>query len=537
MPSAIIPETLNHLLGQGSTLALIDVREHGEYNAAHIPGASSLPRRLIEFRLPRLVPCAVIQIVVCDDDGRRARLAARTMERMGYPRVAILEGGVNRWASLGLPTEWGMNVPSKDFGERIEVQHHVPTIDAAELDRRLRSGQRVVILDTRTPEEYGRACIPCGRSVPGGELALRITDILKGQPGATVVVNCAGRTRSIIGARVLQRMGLSNVVSLTNGTSGWVLAGLPLEKGARHLELPDPSPEGLAAASVFAARIAAEDGVRYLSIEDLRSAMARAAHECVYLVDVRTEQEYVHGHIPGFWWFPGGQAVQRADDLVAVRNANIVFCCDGTVRATITASWYRQLGFPSVYVVDDGITAWKAAGLPLEQGASEDTPFGLREAMRRARMLSPRGLQAALSGQRPTVIFVGTSREFANGHVPGARWLSRSWLELETGSLAPDVLKPVVVTDSDGRSAPLAAETLRDMGYGNVAFLQGGMAAWREANLPTEQGLAGVMAPPEDVVPTGPERPYHDMINYLRWEEALGRTYQAQSPESKFPSL
>ena len=535
VPSSIIPDTLRYLLDRGSTLALLDVREHAEYNAAHIPGAGSLPRRLIEFRLMRLVPCPAAQIVVCDDDGNRAWLAATTMERMGYARVAVLEGGVNAWASRGLPTEWGMNVPSKDFGERIEVQHHVPTIDALELHRRLQGGRPVVILDARTPEEYGRACIPGGRNVPGGELALRITDIVMRHPDAAVVVNCAGRTRSIIGARILQRMGLPNVVSLRNGTSGWVLAGLPLEKGARRLDLPEPSPEGLAAATAFATHLAGQDGVRYLAVEALQATMARAPDECVYLVDVRTEQEYAAGHIPGFWWFPGGQAVQRADDVVAVRNATIVFCCDGTVRSTITASWYRQMGFPNVYAVIGGTTAWKAAGRALEQGASEPVPHGLREAMRRARMVSPSELEAALHGKRPTIIFAGTSREFAGGHVPGARWLSRSWLELEIGSLAPDLSKPIVATDNDGRSAPLAAATLRDLGYADVAFLQGGMAAWRQANLPVERGLAGVMTPPEDVVPAGPERPYHDMINYLRWEEALGRKYQVPRPASKVP--
>jgi rhodanese-related sulfurtransferase len=525
VPAIIIPETLTHLLEGGSTLAVLDVREHGEYNAAHIPGASSLPRRLIEFRLHRLVPYPAVQIMLCDDDGRRALLAASTMERMGYKRVAVLEGGVNRWASLGLPTEWGMNVPSKDFGERIEVQHHVPTIDALELDRRLKAGERVIVLDTRTPEEYGKACIPSGRSVPGGELAFRIADIARSDPSATLVVNCAGRTRSIIGTRILQRMGFRNVAGLKNGTSGWVLAGLPLERGARGFDLPQPSTEGLAAATAFAARLAAEDGVKYLSVADLQSIAARASHECIYLVDVRTEQEFAGGHIPGFWCFPGGQAVQRADDVVAVRNAIIVFCCDGTVRSTITTSWYRQMGFPNVYAVDGGTTAWAAAGLPLEQGPSEMMPFGLREAMRSARMLSPRELEAALRGNQPTVIFVDTSREFAAGHVPGARWLSRSWLELDIGTIAPDANQPIVVTDSGGRSAPLAVATLRELGCREVAFLGGGMAAWREAGLPIERGLAGVMTPPEDVVPAGPERPYHDMIHYLRWEEGLGRKY------------
>ncbi len=117
----LAPTDLHARLNAGAVLALLDVREHGEYNRAHIAGASSLPRRQIEHRLERLVPYRGVTVVVCDDTGGRARLAALTIERMGYADVAVLDGGVNRWASEGYPTEWGMNVPSKDFGERVEV--------------------------------------------------------------------------------------------------------------------------------------------------------------------------------------------------------------------------------------------------------------------------------------------------------------------------------------------------------------------------------------------------------------------------------
>ena len=523
----IAPATLRELLDAGSALALIDVREHGEYNAAHIPGASSVPRRQLEFRIERLVPFRGVRVVVADDDGRRAALAARTLERMGYRAVETLDGGLNRWASEGLPTEWGMNVPSKAFGEMVEVRHRVPSIDARELERRLAAGEDVVILDARTPEEYRDRCIPGGRSLPGGELALRIGAILAERPGAGVVVNCAGRTRSIIGARVLQRMGLPNVASLENGTAGWLLAGFELEQGASRLELPEPTSEGRARAEAFAAAVAREDGVGELGIDALRALMDRADRESVYLIDVRTEAEYARGHIPGFWWFPGGQAVQRADDVVAVRNGQVVFCCDGRVRATITASWYRQMGFPNVYAVDGGVRAWVDSGLPLETGSPAAEPFGLREAAARIRSLSPEQLRPALSGDRPpTAVFVDTSREFALGHVPGARWLPRGWLELRIDGVDPDRAMPIVVTDGDGRNALLAAATLQELGYRDVSALAGGMEAWRRAGVPVETGLAGVMAAPDDVVPTGPDRTYADMVEYLRWEVALGKKYE-----------
>jgi rhodanese-related sulfurtransferase len=244
MAGGISPEALNSLLESNSQFALIDVREPGEYNSAHIPGSSLIPRRQLEFDLAQAVPFKGTQVVVCDDDGRRARLAAQTLERLGYTQVSVLEGGLNRWTTQGYPNEWGVNVPSKDFGEKMEVLHHVPEIDAVELRQRLERGEKLVILDTRTPEEYRRFCIPGGRSVPGGELALRITDITKDlDRDTTVVVNCAGRTRSIIGTRVLQRMGLNSVYGLKNGTSGWMLAGYELESGADRVELPQVSPE------------------------------------------------------------------------------------------------------------------------------------------------------------------------------------------------------------------------------------------------------------------------------------------------------
>src|SRR5262245_60628751 len=192
-------------------------------------------------------------------------------------------------------------------------------------------------------------------------------------------------------------------------------------------------PAGLAAAEAFAARVAAEDGVRLLTIPALQGIVARAGRENVYLIDVRTEEEYAQGHIPGFQWSPGGQAVQRSDDLVAVKNGRVVFTCDGRVRATVAASWYRQMGLPNVYVVDGGTQAWVASGLTLAQsktqeeaggydeGLLDDLPSGYEPARRQVATITPQALQAQQQSSTPPVIlFVDISRDFSNGHVPGA---------------------------------------------------------------------------------------------------------------------
>ena len=524
MASEVSPSVLNDLLSGSSQFALIDVREPGEYNSSHIPGASLIPRRQLESQIGDAVPHAATPIVVCDDDGRRAKLAAGTLERLGYGSVSHLAGGINRWVTERLPTEWGVNVPSKDFGERVEVENGVPEISAVDLRERMERGEKLVVLDTRTPEEYNRFCIPGGRSVPGAELPLRIADIVRESgEDATVIVNCAGRTRSIIGTRTLQRMGMSNVFGLENGTSGWVLAGYELETGADRLALPAPSSEGRAEAEGYARRVAQEDGVAFVDVDGLRALLDRRSGETVYLIDVRTQEEHESGHVPGFRWFPGGQSVQRSDEAATVHNAPVVFACDGIARAAVTASWFRQMGYGEVYAVEGGTSAWTQAGLSLETGLAPPRTLGLDEARARVLLVSPDELHAAELG---TVLFVDTSQDFAQGHVAGSRWAPRGWLELWVGDLAPALAEPVTVTCLDGANSALAGATLLEMGYADVAALDGGLRAWRQAGLPVELGLSGVMSSPNDVVLSGPDRNYADMMNYLRWEEALGEKYE-----------
>ena len=247
-----------------------------------------------------------------------------------------------------------------------------------------------------------------------------------------------------------------------------------------------------------------------------------AQHETVYLVDVRREEEYRNGHIPGFRWFPGGQAVQRADDVAPVRNGLIVFACDGRVRSTLVASWFRQMGFPNVYALQNSVAQWTTQDWELEEGLPTTLPFGIRKARNKFQVVPP---SEAAAMQPVATIFVGTSVEFADGHVPGSRWTPRGWLELTIDDVAPSKDDPILVTCANGIDSILAGATLSDMGYSHVSKLEGGINAWRSRGLPVERGLSGVMTPPTDVVVMGPHRSYADTIHYLRWEEELGHKY------------
>ena len=174
-------------------------------------------------------------------DGGNEGLAEKAqakLRELGYADVAILEGGCEAWRASGGELFSGVNVPSKAFGEFVEHRFETPRIPPAELKRLKDSGRKLVILDSRPWEEYHRMNIPGGICCPNAELPYRLPSLVK-NPRTRIVVNCAGRTRSIIGAQTLINFGVPNpVAALENGTQGWVLADFELERGASR-KYPD----------------------------------------------------------------------------------------------------------------------------------------------------------------------------------------------------------------------------------------------------------------------------------------------------------
>ena len=382
--TTIGPAALAALMGGTTPHAVLDVRERAAFERGHIYWSTSLPRRLLETRLPWLVTAKPTPIVLVDEDGSVAALAGPTLAAMGYTDVRALDGGLGGWRAAGRPTVQGLNVPSKVFGERALHEWKTPQVTCPELAQRIARGEDMVIVDSRTPEEYHRGCIPGSVSMPGGELVLRIGELVK-RPDQTIVVHCGGRTRSYIGAESLRRMGLPNpIIALENGTMGWLLAGLELERGAeRWAPLPPHAAAPWPPRWPSAWRRA--DGLRGINAAELKAMQARRDAENLYVFDVRTAEEYAAGHVAGAVWAPGGQAVQAIDDYLAVRGAQIVFVCDDGSRAALTAAWYKRLGFPKIAYLEGGLPAWQAAGGALESGHPTPAPWGLEAARGEAR--------------------------------------------------------------------------------------------------------------------------------------------------------
>ncbi len=500
--------TLRAWLLDGQELAILDAREEGEFSAAHLFWAVPCPLSVAELRAPRLLPRRSVRVVCCDAGAGHAQKLATLLAAIGCTDVHVLDGGVAAWAKAGFEVFSGVNVPSKAFGEWVEHHYGTPSVDAAELKAMQEAGEDILVVDSRPIAEFRNMSIPGAIDVPGAELAYRVPSMLA-RESTTVVVNCAGRTRSILGAESLRQAGLPNpVVALRNGTMGWELAGFRCDRG-REDSFPPGTPADVAHSQARARRFAAAHGARRLDLDGL-AALRAEADRTTYLLDVRDPVEFVAGHLAGSVSAPGGQLVQATDQWVAVRHARIVLVDDTGVRAGMTAGWLRQLGGWEVFVLEGGLEGRQETALPptLPPGTPK---VGVGE------------LAALLAAGSAVVVDCGRSLAFRAGHIPGAIWGIRTRLGAIAGKLPAD--RRIVVAAPEPALAALAVAELRGLVTAPVLALEGGTAAWKEAGFPIEADRAN---PPDEACVDNWLRPYDRnhgveaaMRDYLNWEVEL----------------
>jgi rhodanese-related sulfurtransferase len=434
------------------------------------------------------------------------------MSALGYHDVACLDGGLAAWEAAGFRIYSGVHVPSKAFAEVVEHEAGTPWISVQELQALIDRKADIAIYDSRSYEEYHNNSIPTAISVPGAELVYRFADLTP-SPETTIIVNCGGRTRSIIGAQSLINAGVRNkVVSLKDGTMAWHLAGLDVVHGATR-KPPEVSAHGLQSASVAAAQVAARCGIARIDKSTLQSWRAEAARRSLYVLDVRSPEEYEAGHLRGARSAPGGQLVQETDSHIATWGARVVLVDDNGVRATMTASWLKQMGWPDVAVLAAG-----AADGDWETGPYVPRVPGL-EAVPAPPQIDAMDLRDRLTAGKATVVDLNLSTRYAQGHIPGAWFAIRSRLGVALAGLPAH--QPIVLTSPDGALAVLAAPELQAVVPVPVMALVGGTQAWIAAGLPLEKGATRMADKPDDVFLSPRERGQNRedaMREYLTWE-------------------
>jgi rhodanese-related sulfurtransferase len=405
-----------------------------------------------------------------------------------------------------------VHVPSKAFAEVVEHEAGTPWISAPDLKALIDSGADIAIFDSRSYEEYHNNSIPTATSVPGAELVYRFADLTP-SPDTTVIVNCGGRTRSIIGAQALINAGYRNkIMSLKDGTMAWHLAGLDVVHGATRRP-PEVSEAGLRVATEAASRVAARCEVPRIDKAMLAAWRADADKRSLYVLDVRTPEEYEAGHLRGARSAaPGGQLIQETDSFVAIWGARIVLVDDTSVRATMTASWLRQMGWDEVAVLTAGPddADWVS-------GPQQPRVLGLEGLTEPT--IEPATLRERLVAGCALVVDLDFSRRYAQGHIPGAWFAIRSRLAEALAKLPK--AETLVLTSPDGALARLAAAEIAGAANVPVVVLSGGTEAWRRAGLPLETGATHMASEPDDVVLSARERDQNReeaMREYLAWE-------------------
>lgn len=361
------PHDIRNALLARQELALFDLRDEHAFAGGHPLFAAQLPPDRIAVEIERRVPRKATPIVIYDDGEGLIEAGGRTLASLGYTNVSVLKGGLAGWRDAGFELFQDVNSYSKAFGELVEARRHTPSLAAHDVQALIDEKADIAILDARRFDEYATMSIPTGTSVPGGELVLRAPTAAP-DPDTTIVVNCAGRTRSIIGTQSLINAGLPNrVVALRNGTIGWTLAGQALDRGQARRVADVPSPKRIEARA-RARDVAYRAGVRRIDAGEL-SSLAADDTRTLYRFDVRTPEEHAAGHPPGFVEAPGGQLVQETDHFAPVRGARIVLADDIGPRADMTASWLAQMGW-EILVLDGGFDG------PLETGSTTLPPRG-----------------------------------------------------------------------------------------------------------------------------------------------------------------
>lgn len=360
--SSITPQDIRRALLLRQEIALLDVRHEAVFATGHPLFAANMAADRIAIEAEVRLPRKDVPIVLYDDGEGLTAEAAAQLTALGYTDIRALAGGLQAWRDTGYEIFQDVNSYAKAFGELVEARRHTPSLSADEVASLIADKADIAILDVRRFDEYTTMNIPGSVSVPGAELVLRAGKAAPG-PDTTIIVNCAGRTRSIIGTQSLINAGLPNKVwALRNGTMGWTLAKHDLEHGADRR-----GGIGLFEGARDNARdVAYRAGVKRLGPGE-RAALEADRARTLYRFDVREAEEYAAGHLPGFRHYPGGQLVQEVDMAAPVRGARILLTDDRSVRADMTASWLAQMGW-EVYVLDGGYDS------PLEMGPPQLLP-------------------------------------------------------------------------------------------------------------------------------------------------------------------
>ena len=503
MAKEISADEAHRLVHGRKEIGFLDVREAGVFSEGHPLFAVSLPYSVFEDRVGRLVPNRKVPLILIDGGDGTALAAADALSGMEYSDISLVRGGVRGWSKAGFTLFEGVHVPSKTLGELAFERWKPPTLKPSELCEWQKEGKEFSLLDCRPQSEFRKMTVPGATCMPTGEIVHSLSMLDKHAP---IVITCAGRTRSIIGACSLSLIARDGrFLALENGTQGWSLSGLELKRGSEIADIPPLAEQEENETRKRAKAMMARYGIDFVDAESAANFQG-CVERTTYFFDVRSVTQAYADRLDAFESIPVGQLVQTADAKAGVRRARMVLADDIGMRAAVAAFWLRALGYDvHVAIIDDRLRGLPRAGMP------EPRPIERIELKASTSLSEVREGTARLVDLRP-------SAAFSKASVAGSEWLSRFRIrELPPGP------KWLIVGD-DGPQAELAAREFSRLGGRSFAIVSGGFEALRSAGAPIRPGKRIPASKLIDEIRFAYGRHDGDLSasrRYLDWEKGL----------------
>ena len=449
MKLKITPETVRSWISDKEEVAFIDVREIGQHTNGHPFFSISIPYSLFEFNIKILVPNKQTRVILIDNNNGISDLVYNIAHQMGYSNISIIEGGVEEWVSAGYKLFDGINVPSKSFGELIEKYFHTPSITAKELAQKQKNNENYIVIDGRPFLEYNKMSIPKSICCPNAELFYRVSSHIKDM-NTEIIINCAGRTRSIIGAQTLINFGIKNKVkALENGTQGWFLSELSLEHNKnKYLEV---LPNDIETQQLQNKVLKLTNDLN-IDLIDLKKAQELIIDKkkSTFIFDVTTSKTI--STKPGtIMNVPGGQLIQATDKYIGVWKATVILVDDGDlIRAGTTSFWLKKMGY-EVYILKEGLL--KAQTLKF-----------IKEIDHKLIDLDFINLEDLVKIKIQILYDIRSSKDFCKMRIKNSIWLNRAHLYRE--KIKTD--DPIIIITDNLEKASLIVKDLKQKDKGAI---------------------------------------------------------------------
>ena len=449
MKLKITPETVRSWISDKEEVAFIDVREIGQHTNGHPFFSISIPYSLFEFNIKILVPNKQTRIILIDNNNGISDLVYNIAHQMGYSNISIIEGGVEEWVSAGYKLFDGINVPSKSFGELIEKYFHTPSITSKELAQKQKNNENYIVIDGRPFLEYNKMSIPKSICCPNAELFYRVSSHIK-DINTEIIINCAGRTRSIIGAQTLIDFGIKNKVkALENGTQGWFLSELSLDHNKKkYLEV---LPNDIETQQLQNKVLKLTNDLN-IDLIDLKKAQELIIDKkkSTFIFDVTTSKTI--STKPGtIMNVPGGQLIQATDKYIGVWKATVILVDDGDlIRAGTTSFWLKKMGY-EVYILKEGLL--KAQTLKFT-----------KEIDHKLIDLDFINLEDLVKIKKQILYDIRSSKDFCKMRIKNSIWLNRAHLYREKTKTDD----PIIIITDNLEKASLIVQDLKQKDKGAI---------------------------------------------------------------------